>query len=86
LWWNVLNLRPGTREHFLEHLARDWPEELERYRRLYAGRAYLTANQTAGLNATLGELRSEWVWAPRREARTGPPPAEAGQLELPLVS
>jgi DNA repair photolyase len=86
LWWNVLNLRPGTREHFLEHLARDWPEEVERYRRLYAGRAYLTANQTAGLNATLGELRSEWVWAPRREARTGPPPAEAGQLELPLVS
>ena len=22
LWWNVLNLRPGTREHFLERLAR----------------------------------------------------------------
>ena len=26
IWTNVLYLRPGTREHFLEHLARDWPE------------------------------------------------------------
>ena len=25
VWTNVLFLRPGTREHFLEHLARDWP-------------------------------------------------------------
>jgi DNA repair photolyase len=85
LWWNVLNLRPGTREHFLEHLARDWPEELERYCRLYAGRAYLSPEQTAGLNATLGELRSEWVWAPRRQARPRPVPAGPSQLELPLV-
>ena len=30
VWANVLFLRPGTREHFLENLARDWPEELER--------------------------------------------------------
>ena len=28
IWANLLNLRPGTREHFLENLARDWPEEL----------------------------------------------------------
>jgi len=86
LWWNVLNLRPGTREHFLEHLARDWPEEVERYRRLFAGRAYLTGRQTAGLNATLGELRSRWVWEPRR---SGAPfgaaaPSRVEQLELPL--
>ena len=33
--------RPGTREHFLEALARDWPELLPDYERLYAGRAYL---------------------------------------------
>ena len=41
IWANLLYLRPGTREHFLEALARDWPEELERYERLYARRAYL---------------------------------------------
>ena len=32
---------PGTREHFLEALARDWPSESARYERLYAGRSYL---------------------------------------------
>src|SRR5438477_323797 len=26
LWANVLYLKPGTREHFLSSLARDWPE------------------------------------------------------------
>src|SRR5207248_2880683 len=41
IWTNLLFLRPGTREHFLENLARDWPEELERYERLYRRRAYL---------------------------------------------
>jgi DNA repair photolyase len=41
IWTNLLFLRPGTREHFLEHLARDWPEQLEHYERLYEGRAYL---------------------------------------------
>ena len=44
VWANLLYLRPGTREHFLEALARDWPDELERYERLYAGRAYLATD------------------------------------------
>ncbi len=34
-WTNVLNLRAGTREHFLSVVEREWPGELERYRRLY---------------------------------------------------
>ena len=87
LWWNVLNLRPGTREHFLEQLARDWPEEVERYRRMYDGRAYLTAQQTAQLNETLAEMRSEWVWAPSRPVQPveDPPRPAAEQLELRLA-
>jgi DNA repair photolyase len=42
-WSNLLNLRAGTREHFLAVLEREWPEELERYRRLYPadGNGYL---------------------------------------------
>ena len=43
VWANLLYLAPGTKEHFLEALARDWPEELERYEALYARRAYLPA-------------------------------------------
>ena len=38
VWANVVYLRPGTREHFLENLARVWPELLPMYERLYAGR------------------------------------------------
>ncbi|HEX6350512.1 MAG TPA: radical SAM protein [Candidatus Dormibacteraeota bacterium] len=41
VWANVLYLRPGTREHFLESLAKHWPELMPRYLALYAGRAYL---------------------------------------------
>ena len=32
VWASLLYLKPGTREHFLAALARDWPEELERLR------------------------------------------------------
>src|SRR5205807_4220651 len=49
IWANLLFLRPGTREHFLEHLAEDWPEQLPLYERLYAGKAYLGAAETKPL-------------------------------------
>jgi DNA repair photolyase len=86
LWWNVVNLRPGTREHFLEALARDWPAQLERYERLYARGAYLSGDQTKDLNATMEELRSSWVWAPHREPLRPSRPERAQQLELQLAS
>ena len=41
IWANVLYLSPGTREHFLEALARDWPELLARVRAALRRRAYL---------------------------------------------
>jgi DNA repair photolyase len=56
IWANVLYLRPGTREHFLEALARDWPEQLEHYERLYAGRAYLPNAVTEPVRAQVREL------------------------------
>ena len=45
IWTNLLNLRPGTKEHYLAALARDWPELLPEYERLYAGRAYLRESE-----------------------------------------
>jgi DNA repair photolyase len=44
VWANVVYLKKGTREHFLSTLAEDWPEEVERYEQLFAGRAYLPAS------------------------------------------
>jgi len=40
IWASVVHLRPGVREHFLEALARDWPDEVARYEQLFANRAY----------------------------------------------
>jgi DNA repair photolyase len=81
VWANLLFLRPGTREHFLEHLARDWPEELERYERLYAGRAYLGKAETGPIRAQVAELARVHGIRDRRAVRLEPPP-EPAQLEL----
>jgi DNA repair photolyase len=40
VWASVVNLRPGTREHFLGQLDEDWPELVPFYERLYGSRAY----------------------------------------------
>ena len=47
IWASVVHLRPGVREHFLEALGRDWPEEVGRYEALFGSRAYLPASTTS---------------------------------------
>ena len=47
IWANLLHLKPGTKEHFLAALERDWPELLPEYERRYARRAYPAAKETA---------------------------------------
>jgi DNA repair photolyase len=66
VWTNVLFLRPGTREHFLEHLADDWPEQLEHYERLYAGRAYLPSAEAKPLRRQVAALAREYDVRDRR--------------------
>ncbi|HEY5059251.1 MAG TPA: radical SAM protein, partial [Gaiellaceae bacterium] len=56
IWASLLHLKPGTREHFLGALARDWPEQLPAYERLYAERAYLPAEQTKPVRQRVGAL------------------------------
>jgi DNA repair photolyase len=85
IWTNVLYLRPGTREHFLENLARDWPEELERYQRLYGRRAYLGKEHTKPLKDQVNALAREYGVRDRRRVRLEPePPVIAEQLALAL--
>jgi DNA repair photolyase len=81
VWANLLFLRPGTREHFLEHLAEDWPEELERYERLYRGKHYLPAAETKPVRSLVSELSREIGIRDRRSTRLAPPP-EPEQLAL----
>jgi DNA repair photolyase len=82
VWCNLLYLNPGTREHFLEHLARDWPELLTRYQRLYAGRAYLDKNVSDPVRQRVKNLRKELGVADRRRVKLEPAPAPA---QLPLA-
>ena len=81
VWANLLYLKPGTREHFLACLARDWPEELGRYERLYEGRAYLNGPEVKAVRGEVDELRRRHAIADRRTIRLSPPP-RAEQLAL----
>lgn len=79
IWASVVHLRPGVREHFLDALARDWPEQVERYQALFAGRAYLPARLASAL---VEPVRSACGSVPpRRRSLTQPRPR---QLRLAL--
>lgn len=82
VWCNLLYLNPGTREHFLEHLARDWPALLPRYQRLYAGRAYLDQGVSDPIRQQVRELREEMGFADHRCVTLKPTP---GPEQLPLA-
>lgn len=83
IWANLLFLRPGTREHFLEHLAKDWPEQLPDYERLYQGKAYLGAAEANPVRAEVSALAKEFGIGDRRKLKLAPPP-EPEQLSLTL--
>src|ERR671937_431236 len=83
VWSNLLFLRPGTREHFLEALARDYPEQLDRYERLYARRAYLGAEHAKPIRAEVAELARRYGVRDRRRRPINPEP-EAEQLTLAM--
>jgi DNA repair photolyase len=81
LWSALLYLKPGTREHFLASLERDWPEQLAPYEKLYAGRAYLSREDAARVGGLIKQLRSRYGIADRRVVVLTPPP-EPVQLAL----
>src|SRR5262249_17110791 len=76
VWANLLFLRPGTREHFLEQLARDWPGQPPQYERLYAGgRASLPSAETQPVRSEVARLAREHDIRDRREVKLEPAPA-----------
>ncbi len=78
VWANLLYLKPGTKEHFLDALERDWPELLPEYERLYGRRAYL-AKARLGAGAGAG-ARAD---ARARDSRS---PAACGSSRRPIPS
>ena len=78
IWASVVHLRPGVREHFLEALARDWPEEVTRYEALFANRAYLSAATTKPILEPVRRATASVPSPTRRPRRESTP----RQLEL----
>jgi DNA repair photolyase len=84
-WSNVLNLRPGAREHFLGVLGREWPAELERYERLFpaGGSGYLRVADARPIEQRLASVSRGSRIGDRRRIVLSPPP-EPVQLALTL--
>src|SRR5436190_2569387 len=74
IWANLLFLRPGTREHFLESLAEDWPEQVPLYEEIYERKAYLGADLMKPVRNEVSRLAREYEIGDRRQVRLSPPP------------
>ncbi len=83
VWTSMLHLQPGTRQHFMDVLARHWPEERERYEALFRGRDYLSKATTRPVSERVAELRERYAIADRRIVKLRPP-AEPVQLDLAI--
>jgi DNA repair photolyase len=81
IWANLLYLRPGTREHFMAALERDWPELLPEYERLYRRTAYLPRAETDPVRERVRALARSHGIRDRRRKRLEPAP-EAEQLRI----
>ena len=80
IWANLLYLRSGTREHFLNCLGESWPELLPEYERLYGSRAYLGNAQVEPVREVVRKLaRAEGV-RDRRRVKLAP----SGPAQLAL--
>src|SRR6266480_206328 len=83
VWANVLYLKPGTKEHFLGALERDWPELLPEYEQLYGRRAYLSKAQSEPVRSQVRDLTRAHGIRDRRRIRLEPPD-DPEQLRLAL--
>jgi DNA repair photolyase len=81
VWANTLYLKPGTKEHFLRALERDYPELLPEYERLYGRRAYMSKDDSQPVKAAVQELTRKHGIRDRRRLRLEPP-EDPEQLRL----
>ncbi|HEX3805617.1 MAG TPA: radical SAM protein [Gaiellaceae bacterium] len=81
IWSNLLHLQPGTREHFLACLARDWPELLPEYERLYARSGYLKPADARPAKDEVRRLAKDHAIRDRRRVKLRPPEPDE-QLSL----
>lgn len=71
LWGRALYLPPGTRQHFMEALARDWPDQAGRYGSLYSCGSYLRRADEKAFAAMVDALRLRFGFAEHGPAGGG---------------
>jgi DNA repair photolyase len=81
MFCNILFLRSPTKEKYLRWLAGAFPQQLEAYRRAYAGRVYLSGRYREWLRSRIGRLREKHGLLDGFPVEPAPP-APAVQLTL----
>jgi DNA repair photolyase len=82
---NVMFLKGGTKDHFMGFLAKEFPQMVESYNRLYAG-AYATSDYIKGIRGMIDLLQQRYAVRRRGErAEESVPeqPDEEGITEKP---
>jgi len=80
VWSNIVYLKPGTKEHFMAFLEREYPQLVHRYETLFP-KAYAPGDVKQPIVATVADLRRQHGIGDRRGWRAEPP-AEPVQLGL----
>jgi DNA repair photolyase len=86
---NVLHLEGGTRDHFMKFLSVEYPELIEGYGRLYAGRKYAPTHFRDEVRQVVSALKTKYGLAERRfendEEYEAPAAAEPATPEQPTL-
>jgi DNA repair photolyase len=69
----VLHLKDGTRTHFFEYLAQEFPALVPKYERLYGARAYVPKAYAAEVRSVMQILQAKYG-LPSRESNSGEEP------------
>jgi DNA repair photolyase len=73
---NLMFLKGGTKDHFMGFLAREFPQMVESYNRLYAG-AYATSGYVKGVRAMIDTLQQRYEVRRRRDRSEESVPRQA---------
>ena len=80
VWTNVVYMKPGTKEHFMEFLGREYPQLVPKYKDMFPG-AYAPSAVKTQVTEQVKALKREHHLGDRRAWRAQPP-EEPVQLGL----
>jgi DNA repair photolyase len=73
---NLMYLKGGTKDHFLGFIAREFPDMLEGFEKLYPG-AYVPGGYASSIREVVDTLQKRHGLSPRAREKAAPPGSEA---------